>query len=148
MRKATIIVIAAIYVASIVIVGVFGLRALNFEQTIFIKDIVMPETVGGQPVTTTDGKSYVVELKYKSDLEVLLDYDKEPRDAQGDIEVKITEQISYSADANATVATLEQTNSGLRLKIYGEGFIVVRFEAIDGSKVSKELCVLVTRQSN
>lgn len=140
MRKATIIIIAAIYVASIVIVGVFGLRALNFEQTVFIKDIVMPDTIGGQPVNTDDGKTYTVQLVYSVGLEVLIDYDKEPKDAQGDIEVKITDEIPYDTEGTP-VAILDQSN-GCTLKFSQRGLIILRFAATDGNKAHKELIIV------
>ena len=146
MRKATIIIIAAIYVASIVIVGVFGLRALNFEQTIFIKDIVMPTTINGQPVTTADGKSYSVELTYRDGLEALIDIDKEPRDAQGDIDISITLEIPYG-DKGDTVAELKQSTNETVLKFFQAGLVILRFEAADGSKVTKELIILVLDQN-
>ena len=144
MRKATIIVIAAIYVASIVIVGVFGLRALNFEQTVFIKDIEMPETIGGQPVETSDNKTYSVTLTYSAGMEVLIDYDKSPRDAQGDIKVTITTQISYDPQKQEDpVAEIDTEQLGCVLKIYQTGFVIVRFEATDGNKIYKELVILI-----
>lgn len=139
MRKATIIVIAAIYVASIVVVGVFGLRALNFEQRIFIKDIVMPTTIDDKSVKTSDGKSYFVDLTYRAGLEVLIDIDKEPRDAQGDIEITITDQTPFG-DGD-TVAELIQGDD-IVLKFYQPGLVVLRFEAVDGSKVTRELTLV------
>ena len=144
MRKATIIVIAAIYVASIVVVGVFGLRALNFEQTIFIKDIIMPTTIDGQPVTTVDNKKYTVDLFYIDGLQVLIDIDKEPRDAQGDIAITITEQVPF--EDGEIVAELIQRND-ITLKFYQPGLVVLRFEAVDGSKVTKELTVVAVRSN-
>ena len=146
MRKATIIVIAAIYVASIVIVGVFGLKALNFDQTIFIKDIVLPSTIGGEPVRTSDKKHYFVDLVYKNELEVLIDYDKNPRDAQGDIKVTIDDQTPFGD--GEVVATLIQSTSGTMLKFLQPGIVIIRFEAIDGSKVTKELTVVAMERSN
>ena len=140
MRKATIIVIAVIFVASMVIVGVFGTKAANFDQTIFIKDIVLPKKIGGSEVKTTDNKHYTVDLVYTNNLVVLIDPDKEPRDAQGDIEITITDQTAFG-DGDV-VAELIRTSSETTLKFHQPGIVVLRFEAVDGSKVSKELKVV------
>lgn len=146
MRKATIIVIAAIYVASIVIVGVFGLRAENFKQTVFIDDIIMPATIGGQPVDKSeDGKNYSVTLTYSNGLEVLIDYDTSPASEElvGKVNVTIITEIGYDRpEQGEKVAVIDESN-GCTLKIYQRGFIQVRLESTDGKKVSKTLTVLV-----
>ena len=143
MRKATLIVIAAIYVASIVIVGVFGLRALNFEQTIFISDIEMPATIDGKPVKTSNNKKYTVDLDYRDKLEALIDFKKYPRDAQGEIRVTIVEQINYGDTGVETAAKLELRTIGYVIVISQPCYVLLRFDAIDGSKVSKELEIVV-----
>lgn len=148
MKKTTFILIAAIYVASIVIVGVFGLKALNFEQTVFITDIVLPDKILGQEVNPpTTGTRYTVVLDYEDGLVVPIDFDKEPRDAQGDIKIAIIDDKGFSEDG-ATVATLEQGTGGYFLKFVQTGYVILRFEAVDGNKVSKELMVLVIEKSN
>lgn len=146
MKKTTFILIAAIYVASIVIVGVFGLKALNFEQTVFVTDIVLPDEILGEKVDAT-GTRYAVVLKYEAGLVVPIDFDKEPRDAQGNIRVTIIDEEGFDEDG-ATVATLEQGTGGYLLKFVQTGYVILRFEAVDGNKVSKELMVLVIEKSN
>ena len=142
MRKSTIIVIAAIFVASMVIVGVFGTKAANFEQKLYIKDIELPKTIGGQPVRTSDNIHYTVNLTYTNGLQVDIDYDKSPRDAQGDIELSIIQQIPLGE--GEVVAELVQTKDSdtPQLKFLQPGLVKLRFDAVDGSKVYKELTVV------
>ena len=139
MRKATVIVIAAIYVASIVIVGVFGLKALPYDEFVYIEDIEF-NTINDTPVVDRgDGTFYVI-LSYKKDLIVVIDYTPRPANATKgrEVDVKIV-----APDNNAEIATLTfQTGSGWELHFLKAGTVRIAIESNDGSNVRKELTVM------
>lgn len=138
MKKATIIVIAAIYVASIVVVGVFGLQALMYDESNPITDIILPSQIEGQDVKkTTDGKGYTVIIAFREDLVIPIDFVPEPADSPSAIEVVITYQTG-----SAENPTAELTHDiGYFLTFNKTGKVTITFRAKDNSKFSKELSI-------
>ena len=140
MRKVTVILIAAIYVASIVIVGVFGLKALPYDEFVYIEDIVFNE-INDTPVVERGKDDFYVILAYKKDLIVILDYTPKPANATKGREINVN---IVSPDNHAEIATLTfQTGSGWQLHFLQPGTVRIAFEATDGSSVRKELTVMV-----
>ena len=104
MKKATVILIVAIYVASIVIVGVFGLQALIYNESNPITGFDLPEQINGKPVKpTTDGKGKTVVVEYTEGLEIPIEYVPVPADASSDVDVEITFQSSGSEENHGRV---------------------------------------------
>ena len=143
MKKATVIVIAAIYVASIVIVGVFGLKAVVRQEFIPIVDFILPESIYDKEVKlATDGSGYTVRLTYTEGLSVPIDYTPVPADAtyRNDVEVTIAYQTDSSEDT--PTATLDKNVfGGYTLVFHKEGLVRIRIASIDGSKFTKELTI-------
>lgn len=140
MRKATIIIIAAIYVASIVIVGVFGLQALVYSENIPITDFILPEQIEGKEVKkATDGNGYTVRLTYREDLTIPIEFVPVPADAtlRNSVEVTI---VSQSGTAANPTAVLEHAN-GYMLTFLKRGMVTVRITSTDNRKFSKELSI-------
>ncbi len=107
MKKSTILILLIVYLGSILIVGIFGMKAIPFEQLIYC------ETITPTSVTTTSGKEleikqqvrdgdviYYVVVPYEENLEVLINYTVTPSDSTNK-DVKIT--IVEPKDAPATV---------------------------------------------
>lgn len=141
MKKATVIFIAAIYVASIVIVGVFGLKAVVRQELIPITDFILPEEILGEPINTS-GKRPTVKLVFTEGLNVPIEYTPVPADAtyRNDVEVTIYSQTSRNED-NPT-ATLEKgLLGGYTLIFHKAGEVVIQISSVDGSKVTKELTI-------
>lgn len=138
MKKVTVLVIAAIYVASIIVVGVFGLKALMYNEMVYVEDIVFADTIKGAPVKpATDGGGYTVVLKYEENLSFSLVYTPVPANAtlRNSIKVSITYQ---SSDDDDPCATYDRGS----IYFHKKGQITVLVESQDGGKVSKELRIL------
>ena len=139
MKKATIILIAAIYVASIVIVGVFGLKALIYTESNPITDFILPEQIEGKEVKpTTDGSGYTVVVSFREDLLIPIEFIPVPADSSSTVEVKITYQSSGSEDN--PIAEL-QHDIGYFLKFNRKGKVTVTISSTDNRKFSKELSI-------
>lgn len=138
MRKATIFVIAAIYVASIVIVGVFGLNALVYKPKVYIRNIELPEQIGGCDVkpNTDDSGGYHVRLTYSEGLTVPIDCRKVPADADGNIVIDITSQ---TGSEDKPCAKVVEGVGGWYVEFYKKGRVTLRIQADDGTNVYKEL---------
>lgn len=135
MKKATIIIIAAIYVASIVIVGVFGLRALIYNEIVFVQDIVFAEQIGGKDIRlTSDGKMYSVVLDYKEGLAVPIEFSPVPADATRRNEIEASIIYDSGGDENPC-ASIER---GI-VMFSRKGQVIVRVMSPDGGKVSKDI---------
>ena len=135
MKKATVIIIAAIYVASIIIVGVFGMRALMYNEMVFVEDIVLADQIGGKEIQlSSDGSMYSVVLTYKEGLTVPVEFFPVPADAtrRNEIEVSI---ILNSGGEDNPCATIER---GI-VMFSRKGQVVVRIQSTDGGKVYKDL---------
>lgn len=138
MKKATVIVIAAIYVASIVIVGVFGLQALIFTESQPITDFILAEQIEGRDVKpTSDGKGYTVVVSYKEDLLVPIEFVPVPADAPALIEVTITYQSGSEQNPTAEL----QHDIGYFLKFFKKGKVTVTIRSTDNRKFAKELSI-------
>ena len=138
MKKATVIIIAAIYVASIVIVGVFGLQALIFTESNPITDFILPEQIEGKEVKpTSDGKAYTVIVSYKEDLLIPIEFVPVPADAPAAIEVEITYQTGSAENPTAEL----QHDIGYFLKFFKKGKVTVVIRSTDNRKFSKELSI-------
>lgn len=138
MKKATVIVIAAIYVASIVIVGVFGLQALIYIESMPITDIILPSQIEGKDVKpTADGKGYTVVITFKEDLIIPIEFIPEPADAPAAIEVEITYQTGSEESPTAELTH----DIGYFLTFYKKGKVTLTFRSTDNRKFSKTLSI-------
>lgn len=150
MRKSTIIVIAVLYVASIVIVGIFGLKALMFTEKTYVEEISFVDYVDENGVThymqiegkeikkSSDGKSFSVRLKFdelQGEFDIL--YKVSPREATSTANIKMTKE--YDSAQSETLpdgcAVLEkQITGGYTVKFNQKGKITLLLAANDGSK--------------
>lgn len=138
MKKATVILIAAIYVASIVIVGVFGLQALMYNESQPITDIILPDKIEGKEVKlTSNGKGYTVIITYKDDLTIPIEFVPYPFDAPAAIEVSITYQSGSEEHPTAELTH----DIGYFLTFNKKGKVTITFRSTDNSKFSKELSI-------
>ena len=136
MKKATIIVIAAIYVASIVIVGVFGLQALIYTESMPITDILLPEQIEGKTIKpNTNGKGYYVLFRYSEDLLIPIEFVPVPADSPSTIEVTITYQTGTEEEPTAEL----QHEIGYFLKFLQKGTVTITIQSTDNRKFSKTL---------
>ena len=138
MRKATIIIIAAIYVASIVIVGVFGLQALIYNESQPITDFIFPSQIEGKDVKlTSDGKGYTVVISYRDDLYIPIEFTPVPADSPSEVEV----YISYQSGTEEHPTAELQHDIGYFLKFFKKGKVTITVRSTDNSKFSKELSI-------
>lgn len=148
MRKATILIIAAIYVASIVIVGVFGLQSLVYTEVVYVTDIVIAEEIGGSTVQQDeDGGDYTVTIRHNfSDsgdtLIVPIEWTPIPSDATYRNNIKVVVQKVSGGDEPC--ATLKQ-DIGWSLEFVKNGSVTVCIMSVDANKVKKELTIYVGR---
>lgn len=137
MKKATVIIIAAIYVASIVIVGVFGLQALIYIETLPVTDIILPTQIEGVDVQVGSDGRYRVGIHYHEDLVIPIEYTPYPADAPAEIKVEIT----YQSSKNNDVAELTH-EVGYFLKFNKKGQVNITFTSTDNRKFSKTLIIV------
>ena len=135
MRKATVILIAAIYVASIVIVGVFGLKALIYTESKPITDIILQPIDGHVPELNTNGKGYWVITTYKEGLYIPIEFIPMPADSQSEIEVTIKDQTGTEEEPTAELVH----DIGYFLKFYRVGTVTVTIQSLDNKKFSKKI---------
>ena len=140
MRKVTIILIAAIYVASIVIVGVFGLEAAPYDEFRYIDDFVFTEI--NDTLVEDVGNSKFVMLPYQENLIVYIHFTVAPANATeaDNVTVEVISPTDYE-----DIATLSyEVGRGWILKFSKPGIITLRIQSPDTRKVEKELIVYVS----
>lgn len=138
MKKATVILIAAICVASVVIVGVFGMKALIYAEIVYVDDIVFAEKILNREVRpATDGNGYTVVLKYEEGLSFPVEFTPVPSNAtkRNEIKVEMTYQSGADDDPCATY------DSGM-VMFHKRGQITLRVASTDGGKVTRELRII------
>lgn len=142
MKKATVIVIAAIYVASIVIVGVFGIQALMYNETIPITDFILDKKINGSEVyPATDGNGYTVRLSYEEGLTVPIEFVPVPADAtmRNSVKVEITYQTGSEEKPTARLIHFEV--GGYMLEFLKVGTVTVTIKSVDNHQFSKSLSI-------
>lgn len=139
MRKATVILIAAICVASVIVVGVFGLQALIYAEVVYVQDIVFAEEILGREVKpATDGSNgYTVVLQYEEGLEFPIEFTPIPANATMRNEIKVTMTYQSGSD-DEPCATYD---SGMVI-FHKRGQITLRVTSPDGGKVTRELRII------
>ena len=166
MRKLTILLIAVIFVASIFIVGVFGLKALPVDERYPVKEINFVDYIdpdgtvhyikyGGKELRTSeeDGKTiYTVRLYFEGTdtIEIPIEYNINPVNATNkNIDVKV---LSCSADGCYELITDNVLFKAHRLKLKllpdtGGSSVTLLLKAADGSGVSAEIRITAFKVS-
>ena len=138
MRKATVILIAAICVASVIVVGVFGMKALIYAEMVYVQDIVFADKILNKEVKpATDGNGYTVVLKYEEGLAFPIEFTPVPANATKRNEIEVSMIYQSGADDNPC-ATYD---SGMVI-FHKRGQITLRVASNDGGKVANEIRII------
>lgn len=85
MKKSTILMLLIVFVGSVLVVGIFGMQSVPYEQILYVKEIV-PTSVTSMSSSSqnlqiqTDGDGYYVMLPYEEGLQLLINYKLDPVD--------------------------------------------------------------------
>lgn len=137
MKKVTIILIAAIYVASIVVVGVYGLQALIYVEAMPVTDIILPSQIEGRDVKLASDGSYSVTIPYREGLVIPIEFTPVPADAPATIKVKIIYQSSKEENTAELMHDI-----GYFLAFHKRGQVNLTFTSTDNRKFTKELVII------
>lgn len=129
MKKAVIIIIVLIYIASVALVSFFGLQFKVFEEVIPVERIEI--TNEGQKYSETQGDYIVIRPDADGDRRVKIDYHVYPENASNtkvDFAYEEVEGVTVSEDGLVTFS--------------GPGLIKVRVIATDGSNTEDTLLII------
>ena len=123
MKKSVALVIAAVFFASIVIVGFFGMRVVSYNEKIYISEIRLTNP---EIRASTDGSRYMI-FAYRDGLTIPFTFDVLPENAteRNSVEVRIVSQ------SDEGVAEFISGN----LIVYKPGSFTVRAMSTDGRNV-------------
>ncbi|MCM1289744.1 MAG: hypothetical protein NC132_04460 [Corallococcus sp.] len=161
MKKSTVLILLIVFVLSVVIVGIFGMKIMSYNVKVYIDRIVPTQVVlndGNNTVYTyypdgSDAKNqirvhpsqpntYYVFVPYEDGLTVVADYEILPNDATNR-NLKIV--ISYDSKGGVVGEGGDQSNSAsLRNNVITfkqKADIVVTFRSTDGSNAIMNLLV-------
>lgn len=128
MKKSVIILIGIIYVASIFVVGFFGMQIKAFDAMVYITDIECTN----ENVTTNPDQTKTIRFDYSADGDLLkntliLTYDVYPKNST----LKGTDAVKLVYDEEQRVANID----GLQITFLGRGVLTVYLKSLDGSNV-------------
>ena len=137
MKKSSIILIAIVYVASIVLISVFGLRSVVYNEVIPVKKIeCINENVNGITVgeTSTGIKTIVVNFSQSSNKTLTLEWRVLPDNATN-------KNVQFIYDSNSAFEFLTDENGKEIGQIQFKKSVItsVKIMAEDGSKVFTEI---------
>ena len=94
MKKSTILVLLIVFLGSVLVVGIFGLRAVSYEKIVYVQEIrptsVVTKSANAQELEIKiDPNGYYVLVPYEEGLEVLINYELTPADCTNK-DIKIT----------------------------------------------------------
>lgn len=153
MKKATILIISVVYVASIVLVGLFGLNALLVNDTIYIDSIVLPDEILGKEVKTNGEDKYVT-LRYETNAKdsdgrdcmvVNLSYNALPKNAtkRNNINVALESFNMAEEDESYTPVLTKGLMGDWTITFYCTSTATLCFEATDGRNAKAKLRINV-----
>ena len=130
MKKSTILIIMVVFLMSIFVVGVFGMKSVPYNEITYVEMIVPTQvTLSNGTVVeiqvNADGDYYVY-VPYEEKLVVIIDYEIIPNDATTrTLDVQI-EKPNKNSDAEIL------DNGGILLN--DKGIIIVRYSTTDSVK--------------
>jgi len=83
MKKSTILIILVVFLGSVLIVGIFGMKAVPFESIVYCKSIVPTSVVTTTGKVLEIGKNdngYFLVVHYEENLGLLINYNLDPAD--------------------------------------------------------------------
>ena len=85
MKKSTILILVIVFLGSVLIVGIFGMQAVPYEQIVYIDEIVPSGIVTSTGETpeikrNSRGEWYVVIQHFEEGMSIMLSYDLKPAD--------------------------------------------------------------------
>jgi len=107
MKKSTILILLIVFLGSVLVVGIFGLRSVPYEKIVYVKEIrptsvtTMSENAKSLEIQKNNDGYYVM-LPYEDNLELLINYELTPADSTNK-NVKIS--IVYPSDNPPAVIT-------------------------------------------
>ena len=126
MKKSTILIIMVVFLMSIFVVGVFGMKSVPYNEITYVEKIVPTQVTldnGTVVEIQQNEKGYYVYVPYKEKRVVMIDYEIVPNDATNrKLEVTI-EKANKNSDAEIL------DNGGIQLN--DKGIIIVRYFTTD-----------------
>ena len=122
MKKSVLIVIGLVYIASILIIGFFGMRQVVYSNIIYVREI---ECINEEARDMGDYKMIIVDY-IEGNTGVQLSYRVTPDDATN-------KDVRFIYDENQTVATVTDLGT---VVFNSPGLIVVRIASTDGTIAS------------
>lgn len=130
MKKSTILILLIIFLGSVLIVGVFGMQAIPFEQIIYIKEITptsVSSTNGESLEIKRDDKGhYYIITEYKDGLAILINTKVEPTDSTN----KNLKTIIVNNKENNPLAEIGQRGE---IKILRPGSVHLQYRTQDSA---------------
>lgn len=135
MKKSVLILIGIIYVASIIIVGFFGMKISVYDQMVYITDIECTnENIRtNADATKTLRHDYIVGGTALENT-VIITYDVYPKNST----LKGADAVTLVYDKDQTVAEI----NGLTISFLKRGVLTVQLKSLDGSNVIETIKII------
>lgn len=135
MKKSVVVLIGIIYIASIFVVGFFGMQIKAFDTIIYISDI---ECSNENVIANPDG-SKKIRFDYKPDGDkmdntLIITYNVYPKDST----LKGVDAVRLAYDPNPKLAEVD----GLKITFLGKGALTVYLKSLDGSNVIETIKII------
>lgn len=129
MKKSVVMLILVIYVASVAVIGVFGMKSVLYDEKIYIEKITCINKEAKDAEVTIDGRTLTIQ-------KVVIDY-KESEETTFWIQWRVfPEDASFRrvefVSGNENVATVD--GQGI-VRFIKKGTVTIYINALDGSKI-------------
>lgn len=145
MKKSTILILCIVYLASILVVGIFGMKVKSYNTSIYIEEIKPTEIAVSTDEEvelkwSENGYHYAV-YKYVDGLKLRMGYEILPADATNK---KVSISIIYDSSLDPDEPTATYDKSANVLQFNKAGIVDVLYTCLDGSGKSMKIRI-VTR---
>lgn len=160
MKKSTILILLIVFVLSVVIVGIFGMKIMSYNVKVYIDQIVPTQIILNDDTVYTyypDGNSndthqirkvpnqenaYYVRLEYFEGLSLIMDYEILPNDATNrKLKIAITYDSKGGVEGEGVTESNSATLESTKLTFTQMGAVAITFRSTDGSNKIMKLYV-------
>lgn len=132
MKKSTVLILLIVFLGSVLIVGIFGIKSVPYEQIVYVSNIkftsVTTMSSNSQTLeirTSSSGLQYIL-LDYEDNLEVLINYEITPADSTNK-NIKI---IIVNENPDGPIAEITERNT---IRFLRKGMLQLRYKAQDSA---------------
>ena len=162
MKKSTFLILLIVFVLSVVVVGIFGMKIMSYNVKVYIEEITPTDVVLNDDNNTTyryypngnttdknqirkhptQANTYYVVVAYRQDLALIIDYEITPNDSTNrNLKITITSDSKGGVDGASVTESNSITLDKNKVIFKQKADVEITFRSTDGSNKTMKLAI-------